>query len=114
MEGESNPTVIELRGNIGIGAMRELADAFRDALARPGDVHVAFADVEDLELPGVQLVYAVALEAARAGRRMVFSGTINQKISGKLFCAGFIPAPVDDATGLETRLVGFPRPEGAG
>ncbi|MCX7025661.1 MAG: STAS domain-containing protein [Spirochaetes bacterium] len=113
MENARLQTVLEIHGSLGIESVRELASGFSRAIRETGDIHVVLSNISDIELTGIQLLYAAAKEAAMAGKRITFSGILDSRITIKLASAGFLKEPLTDAADLHKRLAGFPVPEEA-
>lgn len=99
---------LALEGSLGIEHASSLAERLRSALALGRAMSIDLSGVDDFDLPGIQLLYALARSAMQAGLGIEFTGSIRPQSIQRLIAAGFISQPAADAGGLIAQLPDFP------
>jgi anti-anti-sigma regulatory factor len=86
-------TVIRLDGVVDISSAAELKTCLTDALAAATELRMDLAQVADIDVTWVQLVWAAQRQAIRAGTKFSFSGPVPEKIGAALRDTGFEGLP---------------------
>lgn len=101
---------IKLSGAYGIDRAAELASALRaglqDAKGRPG-LLIVLDEVEELDLPAVQILYAARRSCLRRGLELRFSGALDPEVSRRLLAGGLVGRRVADGEALAEAFIGF-------
>lgn len=100
--------IVALEGALTIETASGLAKRLRDALTGPGNLTLDLSAVTDLDLPALQLFYAAAKSAAKQGKRLAFSGTVQAAACKRLPVAGFLTEIPVSGEQLQKLLPDFP------
>jgi anti-anti-sigma regulatory factor len=82
------------------GAVKELSRA----LKKKKPVTISFSEVTDIDLAGIQVLFAARKYSESHGGTMKLGGTIASSVSDRFQTAGFIDHPVTTGDDLETAL----------
>ena len=88
LEQKDALTLIQLEGSIDIGCAAELKELLIEKLRSGSAVYVALESVTGLDITAVQLLWAVAREAQRAGVEFGFKGQTPEAVRCALADAG--------------------------
>ena len=89
LEQGDNSSVLRLDGEIDIACAAELKTLLLKALGAGGEVRVALDGATELDVTAVQLLWAAAREAGRAGERFAFEGQTPEPVLSGLLLTGF-------------------------
>jgi len=94
LEQKDALTLIQLEGAIDIGCAAELKELLMEKLKSGSAVYVALDSATGLDITAVQLLWAAAREAQRAGVEFGFKGPMPEAIRCQLDEAGLEEFPV--------------------
>ena len=97
---DSVPTVtLSFKGEITVGNVSELTNQFRGALDTGGNLAIDLTTVTDIDLAGIQLLWAVERAASAAGRAMSLASPLPDALRQNFALAGLDPfAPIAGIT----------------
>jgi anti-anti-sigma regulatory factor len=107
----ANVKVVNLVGAINISNVETFAQEIRAALGEERMVLLSLSQATDIDLAGVQLLYAARKAAVGQGRPLYISGGVPERIAQRLHRAGFAPTVIMDGRELDAQLIGFPAGE---
>ncbi|MBU0928803.1 MAG: STAS domain-containing protein [Spirochaetes bacterium] len=108
MGADSEIKTVSLRGAYAIDRAVDLARELGDVLAKSRIVHIDLSEVEELDLPAIQVLYAAAGSALARGGALRFVGTASAALCSRLISSGFsIAGPLSGPEFL-SRLPSFP------
>jgi anti-anti-sigma regulatory factor len=100
--------VVNLTGEIVLAELpdhrAQLLNAFA---ARESTVLVSLTQATDIDLFGVQLLYAARRQAERVGREFHLTGAVPEAIARRLYESGFVASIVRDGQDLDRLLHEF-------
>lgn len=92
---------IELKDAVDINFAAELKKTLEDALQQCGVVHVDVSTVSSLDVTPVQILWAAAGQARKAGTGFAITGNLESGLAATLSEVGLcMPGPVEPATPL--------------
>jgi anti-anti-sigma regulatory factor len=101
--------------NIGNEVTLPQADNLRETLRKGIDSRnitiVDVSTIEDIDLSGIQLLYAARRYAEGKNREFHLTGTLSEGVARTFFRSGFVTEQVSDGKTLEDRLHEFNREE---
>ena len=104
----ANVKVVNLVGAINISSVESFAKEIRDALGEKRMVLLSLSQATDIDLAGVQLLYAARRFAVDQDKPLYISGGIPETIARRLHRGGFAPTVIMDGRELDAQLVGLP------
>lgn len=109
MQSSSDEKTLVLKGSYAIDRASDLARDMSNALGLAKTVNIDITDVEELDLPALQVLYAAAASARARGGALHCTGTASAALCGRLLASGFsIAGPLPGAE-FEAHLPGFGR-----
>jgi anti-anti-sigma regulatory factor len=101
------PTTVALQGPLTIERAAAVKEALGKALAAASIILVDISSAEDIDLAGLQVLYAARAEAKAGGKELHFAGTMPARVVKRLSSCGFLRGVPGSAAEFETALVGF-------
>ena len=89
VEKSGNVADVTLNGELNILDAEELKKVFIDALGTCGSVLVHVKDVEDIDLPSIQLLCSAHKTALNLNKTFAFSGSVSAVIRQTFISAGY-------------------------
>lgn len=107
MDAGRQPTVINLSASLTVDKATALKDELSAALSKGENVLLNLSEVEELDLPCLQVIYAAHALAKASGCGLHFSGQAPERVVSRLAACGFLRGPTERSGDLESALVGF-------
>jgi anti-anti-sigma factor len=107
MQANPAPRIINLSGSLNIERASALKAEIAEALASGDSVILSLAQVQDLDLSCLQVIYAAKAQAKSDGKELHFLGAVPARIAERLSSCGFLRGQPDRAEDFESALVGF-------
>ena len=105
-------SVVNLHGDITVSRVPELQELLRTHIDAKPMVVASLSQAEEIDLAGVQLLYAARRYAARQDKRFELTGTVPEAVATRLFRTGFVSTVVRDGKELTAQLHEFDLPTG--
>lgn len=99
--------VVNLNGDVTIARATELRATILEALEQKETVLAGLGQATDIDLAGIQLLYAAKRFARSVGRQFHLTGTVPDIIADRLFRAGVITEKAHNGKELEECMVDF-------
>tara|TARA_B100000614_G_C14431349_1_gene446267 strand:- start:203 stop:550 length:348 start_codon:yes stop_codon:yes gene_type:complete len=99
--------VVSLTGEVVLSTLHEHRTQIAAALEERSLVLLSLGLVEEIDLYGVQLLYAARRHADGVGRELHLTGDVPEHVARRLYEGGFVSAVVRDGRELETALHEF-------
>lgn len=103
----ANVRVINLTGNVTLTTISSFRDQIVAGVDEMPMVLLSLSQATDIDLAGIQLIYAARRYAAECGKALHVTGAVPDRIARRFFTGGFIPEVIRDGRELDERLVGF-------
>jgi hypothetical protein len=107
MTKDSSPHEIALEGKLYIDKATETYKRLKEAFEKYSDVTINWDKAEDIDLPVLQLLYAVKREVSGKGKGIHFSGNVQDRVSSRLYTCGFMKGLPVSGEELEAGLADF-------
>lgn len=104
-----NVKVVNLQGSITVSAVDKLAGEIRESLKKAQTIMLSLSHATDIDLAGVQLLYAARRYAEKKKKELHFTGSVPEPVARKLLLSGFTEELILEGSALEERLQGFSR-----
>lgn len=99
--------VVNLVGEVVLSTVAEHKARVEEALAERSKVFASLTQVEDIDLFGVQLLYAARRYAERVGKEFHLTGEVPERVARRLHDTGFVETVVRDGRELDRQLHEF-------
>ena len=99
--------VVNLVGNVNLSALESLAEEIRASLAERETVLLSLSQAADIDLGGIQLLYAARRYAEKQGKSLHITGSIPETVARRLHRGGFTEDLLLDGRELDERMHGF-------
>lgn len=104
--------VVNLQGSVTLSTVESLSQMLRDSIDEKPMVLASLSQTEDIDLAGVQLLYAARRYARAAGKAFHLTGSVPEVIAMRLFRSGFVSSVIRDGKQLDEELHEFDLPSG--
>lgn len=99
--------VFNITGDFTLPNINKWKKEFSEAIVSQKKVMISLGQARDIDLAGIQLLYAVRKSGDHANIEVHFTGSVPHLISERLVDSGFIPEAVADGQSLEKNLRGY-------
>lgn len=99
--------VVNLAGELVRSTVEDQRELLRNAIDAQPRVLASLTQVTDVDLYGVQLLYAARSYAERNGRDFSLTGDVSETVAVRLYEAGFVSSILRDGPSLDQALHGF-------
>jgi anti-anti-sigma regulatory factor len=96
---------IQLHGSLTVERASALKQEIAEVLAAGKNILLDFAQVEDLDLACLQLLYATAQLASKEGKELRFRGSLPSRVSERLLACGILRVDSERAEDFESALL---------
>ncbi|MEX2443667.1 MAG: STAS domain-containing protein [Alkalispirochaeta sp.] len=103
--------VVNLVGEVVLSTVADHRTRIRNALDERATVFASLTRVEEIDLYGVQMLYAARRYAERVGKEFHLTGDVPELVARRLHETGFVESVVRDGRELDRRLHEFGREE---
>jgi anti-anti-sigma regulatory factor len=107
MQSGQTPAVITLSSSLTVDRAAALKEELSAALESNENVVLNIAQVEEIDLSCLQVLYAAGSTAKAKGKGLHFIGAAPAKVAKRLASCGFLRVESDRAEAFEAALVGF-------
>jgi len=104
---EQDLQVVSLEGDATIAGIESLEQRLSEALESSSKVLLNLSHVSNMDLAGIQLLYAAKREADARGVVLHLTGTASDAVREAMEAGGFVKEAPADARELESRLLDF-------
>ena len=99
--------IVNIEGDVTLGNAEKFSALIKDAIDEKPMVLVSLSQSVDIDLCGIQLIYAAKRYALKKRRSFHITGAIPETIARRLYQAGFASELCLDGRELDTSLVEF-------
>lgn len=99
--------VVNLVGEVVLSTVADNKARVEEALGERSKVFASLTQVEDIDLFGVQLLYAARRYAERVGKEFHLTGEVSERVARRLHETGFVETVVRDGRELDRQLHEF-------
>lgn len=99
--------VVNLDGDITLPGAEKAMTRIREAIDEKPMVLLSLSQATDIDLAGVQVIYAARRYAIKKDRSFHITGAVPEKIARRLDHAGFVHGVFLDGRDLDSRLIEF-------
>lgn len=99
--------VVNLVGEVVLSTVAGHKVRIEEALSERSKVFASLTQVEDIDLFGVQLLYAARRYAERVGKEFHLTGEIPERVARRLHQNGFVESVIRDGRELDRQLHEF-------
>ncbi|MFP4211689.1 MAG: lipid asymmetry maintenance protein MlaB [Alkalispirochaeta sp.] len=103
----ANVKIVNLGGRITLPRIEEINTLLKDEIDASPAVLVSLSRAEEIDLAGVQLLYAARRYANSRERTMHITGTVPEAIAERLYRSGFTSSIIRDGKELDENLHEF-------
>ncbi|TVR70179.1 MAG: STAS domain-containing protein [Spirochaetaceae bacterium] len=103
----SNVKVVNLTGSVTVSSVDALAGQIRDSVAEKEMVLLSLSQATEIDLAGVQLLYAARRYAVGQGKALHITGAVPMPVAQRLLRCGFTEELIQDGRALDEGLHGF-------
>jgi ABC-type transporter Mla MlaB component len=103
----ANVKVVNLEGSITLPSIERHRTLLREQVDASPVVLVSLSRSEEIDLAGVQLLYAARRYASSLNHELHITGSVPESIADRLFRSGFTPALIRDGKELDNDLHEF-------
>jgi anti-anti-sigma regulatory factor len=103
--------VVNLVGEVVLSTVADHRTRINEALKERTKVFASLTQVEDIDLFGVQLLYAARRYAERSNKEFHLTGDVPELVARRLHETGFVDSVVRDGRELDRQLHEFGSPE---
>lgn len=103
----ANIRVVNLSGDVTISSVKRYADQILEILDGKASVLLSLSQATDIDLAGVQLLYAARRCAESRKKELDLTGPVSEPIARRLYRSGFTESMVYDGLELGRQLHGF-------
>lgn len=102
-------TVVNLSGRVTLPNVAEFQKNLQESIDKKPLVYASLSQTEEIDLSGIQLLYAARRYASERGTDFHLIGSVPESIAERLYRTGFISQIVRDGKELESALHEFDR-----
>lgn len=99
--------VVNLAGELVRSTVEAQRETLREAIDSQPRVLASLTQVEDIDLYGVQLLYAARAYADRQDRGFALTGDVTERVAVRLYESGFVSSILRDGPSLDAALHGY-------
>ena len=99
--------VVNLEGRVTLATVEKLQERLRKQIDEKPVVLASLSQTDEIDLAGVQLLYAARRYAVEHGKEFHLTGSVPERVARTLFESGFVPIVLRDGKELDESLHEF-------